>query len=431
MPPHIRKYRVMKRIAKFLCCTLLLFVATACGKVRPVTEVPEIHVGEPTFFPTIVAHTDAPIIGANRIDILLNGDEVFPAMLRDIKSARQTITFAQYLYQDGTLAREFAEALAERCRAGVKGHILLDSQGARSLPDAITSTMRDAGCKVEFFRRVEAPQVVFIWRLLRYNYRNHRRSLVIDGKIGFTGGYGISDAWLGDGHTSEHWRDTNVRVEGPLVNDLQAAFVGSWFEATGALLGGTGYFPSLEPRGNITAQIVKSSPVGGSFQNYMLFLLSIVSAKQSIMITNPYFIPDDKIIEALLAAAARRVRVTVLVPGKIDVKLTYRASRRNYGKMLQGGIEIYEYQPALMHAKTMIVDGVWATVGSTNMDNRSFALNEELNLAVYDRAFARKLENIFRDDLRYSRKITYAEWAARPWRERFFELFAFPFQEQL
>jgi cardiolipin synthase A/B len=278
---------------------------------------------------------------------------------------------------------------------------------------------------------VEVPQVVFIWRLLRYNYRNHRRSLVIDGKVGFTGGYGISDAWTGDGHTPEHWRDTNVRVEGLLVNDLQAAFASSWFEATGALLGGTGYFPSLEPRGKITAQIVKSSPVGGSFQNYMLFLLSIVSAKQSIMITNPYFIPDDKIIEALLAAASRRVRVTVLVPGKIDVKLTYRASRRNYGKMLQGGIEIYEYQPALMHAKTMIVDGVWATVGSTNMDNRSFALNEELNLAVYDRAFARKLEDIFRDDLRYSRKITYAEWAARPWRERFFELFAFPFQEQL
>src|ERR1041384_6028241 len=184
MPLHIRKYRVMKHIAKFLSCTLLLLATTACGKVRPVTEVPEIHVGEPTFFPTIVAHTDAPIIGGNRIDILLNGDEVFPAMLRDIKSARQTITFAQYLYQDGKLAREFAEALAERCRAGVKGHILLDSQGARSLPDAITSTMRDAGCKVEFFRRVEVPQVVFIWRLLRYNYRNHRRSLVIAGKVG-------------------------------------------------------------------------------------------------------------------------------------------------------------------------------------------------------------------------------------------------------
>lgn len=411
---------------------MLVFIfCLACGKVRPVTELPDIAVGEPTFFPTLVAHTDAPILGGNRIDILLNGDETFPAMLRDIKSARQTITFAQYLYEGGAIAYEFANAFAERCRAGVKGHILLDSQGARPIPDAIPRLLRDAGCKVEFFRKVEAPQVVLIWRLLRYNYRNHRRVLVIDGKVGFTGGYGISQAWTGNGRIREHWRETNVRLEGPVVNHLQAAFVGSWFEATGALLGGPGYFPSLEPRGDISAQIVKSSPVGGSFENYMLFLLSIASAKRSIMITNPYFIPDDKIIDALLAAAARGVKVTVLVPGKIDVKLTYRASRRNYGQMLRGGIRIFEYQPALMHAKTMIVDGVWATVGSTNMDNRSFALNEELNLAVYDRGLARRLEEIFSEDLKYSKEITYAAWAARPWRERFFEFFAFPLQEQL
>ncbi|HTM07189.1 MAG TPA: cardiolipin synthase [Verrucomicrobiae bacterium] len=410
---------------------LALLLCISCGKVRPVTELPDIVVGEPSFFPTIVAHTDAPILGGNRIDILLNGDETFPAMLREIKNARETITFAQYLYEDGAIAHEFARAFAERCRAGVKGHILLDSQGARPIPEAIPRLLREAGCKVEFFRKVEAPQVVLIWRLLRYNYRNHRRILVIDGKVGFTGGYGISEAWSGNGRTPEHWRETNARIEGPLVNQLQAAFVGSWFEATGALLGGIGYFPSLEPRGDVSAQIVKSSPVGGSFENYMLFLLSIASAKQSISITNPYFIPDDKIVAALLAAAARGVRITVLVPGKIDVKLTHQASRRNYGKMLQGGIEIYEYQPALMHAKTMIVDGIWATVGSTNMDNRSFALNEELNLAVYDRKFARRLEDIYKEDLRYSKKITYAAWAARPWRERFFEFFAFPLQEQL
>jgi cardiolipin synthase A/B len=410
---------------------LVFFALFACGKVRPVTDIPDIAVGEPTFFPTIVAHTDAPIIGGNRIDILLNGDETFPAMLRDIKSARQTITFAQYLYEGGALANELAQAFAERCRSGVQAHILLDSQGSRPLPEEIPQLMRDAGCKVEFFRRVQVPQVVLIWRLLRYNYRNHRRILVIDGKLGYTGGYGISQAWTGNGRIPEHWRETNARIEGPLVNDLQAAFVGSWFEATGALLGGPGYFPSLEPRGNVAAQIVKSSPVGGSFQNYMLILLSIASAKRSIMITNPYFIPDDKIINALLAAARSGVRVTVLVPGKIDVKLTYRASRRNYGEMLKGGIDIYEYQPALMHAKTMVVDGVWATVGSTNMDNRSFAFNEELNLAVYDRNLASKLEEIFREDLKYSKKITYDAWAARPWRERFFELFAYPLQEQL
>jgi cardiolipin synthase len=291
--------------------------------------------------------------------------------------------------------------------------------------------MREAGCNVQFFRRVEAPQVVFIWKLLRYNYRNHRRILVIDGRVGFTGGYGIKDTWLGDGRTENHWRETNARLEGPIVRHLQAAFTESWLEATGALLGGDGYFPHLEGRGKLPAQIVKSSPVGGSFQNYMLFLLSITSAKKSILITNPYFIPDDLMIEALLGAAGRGVQVIVLVPGKIDHKITYRASRSSYGRMLLGGIQIYEYMPALMHAKTMVVDGIWATIGSTNFDNRSFALNEELNLTVYDGGVAERLHKIFHDDLKYSKKITYEAWEARGFKEKFFELFAYPIRDLL
>jgi cardiolipin synthase len=291
--------------------------------------------------------------------------------------------------------------------------------------------MRDAGCQVEFFRRIEAPQVLLPWKLLRYNYRNHRRVLVIDGRTGFTGGYGISDAWTGDGHTENHWRETNARVEGPIVKYLQAAFTESWLEATGTLLGGDGYFPLLEPQEKVSAQMVKSSPIGGSFQNYMLFLLSITSAQKSILITNSYFIPDDTMIQALLNAAARGVRVIVLVPGKIDHEITYRASRSNYGRMLLGGIQIFEYMAALMHAKTMVIDGVWATVGSTNFDNRSFALNEELNLTVYDAGLARRLEAAFEQDLSYSKKITYEEWSSRGIGERIFELFSFPIKDYL
>jgi cardiolipin synthase len=291
--------------------------------------------------------------------------------------------------------------------------------------------MREAGCQVEYFRRVEAPQVILPWKLLRYNYRNHRRILVLDGRIGFTGGYGIKDTWLGNGRIEEHWRETNVRLDGPAVKSLQAAFVQSWLETTSVMLGGDEYFPRLESRGNVAAQIVKSSPVGGSFESYMLFLLSIRSARKSILITNPYFIPDERMIDALLHAAGRGVRVVVLVPGKIDHKITYRASRRNYGRMLLGGIQIFEYQAALMHAKTMVVDGVWATVGSTNLDNRSFALNEELNLAVYDSGVARRLEASFDEDLRFSRRITYEEWQARGYGERFSEIFALPFKDQL
>jgi cardiolipin synthase A/B len=270
---------------------LLLILVLGCGKVPSVSKIPQIALGEESFFPTMEAYTDAPIVAGNHVEILLNGDETFPAMLRDIKTAKHTITFAQYLYETGPIAYQLARAFAERCRAGVEANILLDSHGTNTTDD-IPQTMRDAGCHVEYFRRVEAPQVIFPWKLLKYNYRNHRRILVIDGQIGFTGGYGISAAWGGNGRIPDHWRETNARIEGPLVKHLQAAFAESWLEATGALLGDDPYFPRLEPRGKVSAQIVKSSPAGGSFENYMLFLISIASARKSILITNPYFIPD-------------------------------------------------------------------------------------------------------------------------------------------
>jgi cardiolipin synthase A/B len=410
---------------------LFLLLLLSCAKVRAIDEVPKIELGEPSFFPTIEALTDAPIAGGNKVEILQNGDELFPAMLRDIKNAKSTITFAQYLFKSGSLANKLLESFAERCRAGVKVLLLLDSHGSSEVPEELTSVVTDAGCKLEFFRRVRAPQVVLPWKLLQYNYRNHRRILVIDGRIGFTGGYGISDDWLGDGRTEKHWRDTNLRIEGPAVKYLQSAFAESWLEASGDLIGGDGFFPRLEARGKMPAQVVKSSPVGGSFQNYLLYLLSINSAQRSILITNPYFIPDERMIKALLQAVERGVVVTILVPGKIDHKITYRASRRYYGEMLLGGITIYEYMPALLHSKTMVVDGVWATVGSTNFDNRSFALNEELNMTLYDRGLAGELERAFWQDVKLSRKITYKEWQDRGLKEKFFELFTFPVEEQL
>jgi cardiolipin synthase len=416
---------------KWLTWLLAIWMFSGCARVISVKELPEITLGEPAFFPTIEAHTNAPIIGGNRVEVLLNGDETFPVMLRDIRAATTTITFAQYLFEGGSLAREFAEAFAERCRAGVKADILLDSHGSGRTPADILGLMRDAGCRVEFFRPVEVPAILFPWKLLQYNYRSHRRILVVDGRVGFTGGYGISDTWKGDGRTEEHWRETNARIEGPAVKFLQAAFAESWLETTAIAIGGEGYFPRLPPVAKIPVQMVSSSPAGGSFQNYMLFLLSINSARKTILITNPYFIPDKVITEALLNAVGRGVRVVVLAPGKIDSRLTYVASRSHYGELLLGGVEIYEYQAALMHAKTMVIDDIWATIGSTNFDNRSFALNEELNLTVYDTAIAQRLEAIFREDLKYSKKITYEAWQSRSLFERLWELFAFPVKEQL
>jgi len=307
----------------WLLASLLLW---SCGTVLGVKQTPEIVVGEAKFFRTIEAHTDAPVTSGNRIDVLLNGDETFPVMLDEIRKAKSSITFAQYLYEDGSIARELAQAFAERCRAGVKTTILLDSHGSGKVPSEIIATMHDAGCNVEYFRRIEADGIIFPWKLLRYNYRSHRRVLVIDGRVGFTGGYGISEAWTGNGRIPEHWRDTNVRIEGPVVRFLQTAFAESWLEATGIAIGGDDYFPHLEPKGNLSAQIVKSSPTGGSFQNYMLFLLSINSAKTSVLITNPYFIPDEVMTNALLKAVERGVRVVVLVPVKSDSRFTYTAS---------------------------------------------------------------------------------------------------------
>lgn len=414
---------------RILFLTLMLLLG--CAGPTPVTKIDPMIVGEATFFPTIAAHTDAPIIGGNKIDVLLNGEQTFPAMLKAIRGARKSITYAQYLYQDGAIAYELAEAFAERCRAGLTVKLLLDSHGGGKIPKDIPQLLTDAGCQLEWFRRVRLFQFITPWELLNYNYRNHRRILVIDGILGFTGGHGVAEEWTGDGRTDGKWRDTDVRVEGPIVQQLQAAFVESWRDTTGHILGGDLYFPALKPVGKVNAQIVKSSPLGGTYESYMLLLLSISSARKSIHLSNPYFLPDERMQEALLDAVKRGVSVVVLTPGKIDHKLVYWASRRGFEPLLLGGIQIYEYQAALMHAKTMVVDGVWAHVGTTNLDNRSFALNEEINLIAYDHAVAGELEKAFADDLKYSKKLTYEAWKARPWREKFLELFTIPLKEQL
>ena len=405
--------------------------AGGCASVPDINHIPEIVLGQPSFFPTISAHTDAPILAGNRVELLFNGEQIFPAMLKAIRSARKSITYSQYLYKGGPIAYELAEAFAERCRAGVEVKILIDDHGGSEMPPEIPELWRQSGCEMAWFRRIRLFQFITPWELLNYNYRNHRRILVVDGRIGFTGGHGVDQAWTGDGRTSGHWRDTDARIEGPAVQELQAAFVDSWRETTGDMLGDNLYFPGLEPRGDVNAQVVQSSPFGGTYESYFLFLLSITAAKKSILITNPYLLPDERMIDALLAATARGVHVVLLTPGKIDWMLVYRASRRGFGRLLDGGIEIYEYQAALLHAKTMVVDGIWALVGSTNLDNRSFALNQEINLVVHDADIARRLENAFHEDLKYSRRLHYQVWEARPWSEKILELFTIPIKEQL
>jgi len=415
-----------RSLRQWLPILLIVFLAPACARVYPHMALPNLALGEPSFFPTLEAYASAPIVGGNRADLLLNGEQIFPAMLEAIRGAQHTITYAQYFYEDGPIARDLAESMAERCRAGLGVNVLLDAFGALSMPKEYAETMSRSGCHVAWFR----PLTQYIFR--RYSNRNHRRILVVDGRVGFTGGSGVSRKWMGNGRIENHWRDTDIRVQGPAVEYLQAAFAENWLEATGVVLGGEPYFPRpIEPSGEVYAQVVKSSPAAGSFAMYTTFLLAVSSAQRSIHITNPYFVIDARMRDALVAARRRNVRVLVLVPGAIDHNIVRQASRRQFGELLKAGVEIYEYLPALLHSKTMVIDGVWATIGSTNLDNRSFAVNDELNVIVYNRQVAQRLENAFGDDLAHSRRVTFQAWKKRGLTARLLETLALPIRDLL
>jgi len=403
-------------------------LATAsCSNVPVHRTLPAMNLGEPSFFPTIEAHAQAPIVGGNRLKLLLNGEQIYPAILDAIRRAQSTITYAQYSYEDGAIARDLAQAIADRCRAGVRGHVLLDSVGTFSMPKEYTDLMSQAGCEVVSFRPI-GP-----FGLRRANNRNHRRILVVDGRVGFTGGSGVSSKWMGNGRVADHWRDTDVMIEGPVVDYLQGAFAENWVEATGKVLGGADYFPgkTAAPKGKVYAQIIRSGPQGGSYAMYTTFLLALSSARKSILITNPYVLLDEQMIETLVQAANRKVQITFLVPGVSDHPLVRHAGRRQFGRLLEAGIQIHEYSAALLHSKTIVIDGIWATVGSTNLDYRSFRLNDELNLVAYDREFAAELEKVFREDLVYSERIDLEAWKDRSVRGRMFELLAIPFESNL
>jgi cardiolipin synthase A/B len=410
--------------------TLLGLAQASCARVQSHYVLPNLAVSDPSFLPTLEAYTSTAL-GGNIVDLLLNGDEIFPAALGAIRSARETITYAQYFYEEGAIGLEVAEALAERCRAGVRVHVLLDGFGTLLIPAEYRDSMTRAGCEVSTFRPLSPLALLTPFGFGKSNNRSHRRILVVDGRVGFTGGVGVSPKWLGNGRKKGHWRQTDVRMEGPVVASLQGAFVENWLEATGNVLGGEPYFPKPSRRGSVVAQVVRSSPGGGSFSMYTMFLLAMSSARRSIYITNPYFLPDDRMTRALTEASERGVRVVLLLPGEIDNNIVRQASRSQFGELLEAGIEIYEYQAGLLHAKTMTVDGMWATIGSTNLDTRSFVLNDEVNAVVYHNQVVGQLEKVFADDLTYSRKIDLEEWRNRGYLDHGLEILSLPVRPQL
>ena len=396
---------------------VLLAANLSLGDKKIDTSVASLYgVGDPQFVRAMNVMLGPALVPGNRTRALVNGDEIFPEMLEAIRGARKSITFEMYIYWKGAIGEQFTAALEERARSGVKVHVMIDALGSQKIEKTVLGRLRDAGARVELYNPVRWDTIA------RMNNRTHRKIMVIDGAVGFTGGAGIGDEWSGDAQDAEHWRDTHFRLEGPAVAQMQAAFMENWIEVTGEVLHGPEYFPELRPVGDELAQFVVSSPGGGGESAQLLYLMSIAAAQRSIQLSAAYFVPDDNEVRQLVEARERGVRVQIIVPGPAtDSAAVRRASRSTWGELLRAGVEIYEYQPTFYHVKVMTVDGLWVTVGSTNFDTRSFSTNDEANLNVYDRAFAAEGERIFERDLGRSRRITLEEWEARPLREKLLE----------
>lgn len=367
-----------------------------------------------------------PLVSGNKIEHLENGIEIFPSMLKAIGMAKKTITFETFIYWEGKIGKEFSHALSEKARSGVRVHVMLDWVGSKRMEQVNIDEMKKSGVMVEYYHPLRWYNVT------RINNRTHRKILVIDGRIGFTGGVGIADEWSGDAEKPNHWRDSHFRVEGPVVAQLQSAFMDNWNSVNPEVLHGEDYFPSIPSDGKSIAQVFKSSPEEGSGSVRLMYLYSIAHAQKSILIANAYFVPDSHVRQLLIDAAKRGVKIEVIVPGeKIDTQITRKASMATWGEMLEAGIRIFQYQPTMFHCKYMIVDNVWVSVGSTNIDNRSFRLNDESNLNIIDPEWANEMVSVFNDDQKASHETTLEDWRKRPIQNKILEWGSFLFSSQI
>lgn len=374
---------------------------------------------DPRFMQEVGVLLGPPFLQGTKALALLNGDEIFEPMLGAIHAAKVSISFETYIYWSGDIGRRFADALAERARQGVKVHVLLDWVGSAKMDDRLLAVMAQAGVQV---KRFHPPH----WSHLgRMNNRTHRKLLVIDGRVGFTGGVGVAPHWTGHAQDPAHWRDTHFQIEGPVVAQMQSVFIDNWIKVTGDVLHGPDYFPTLELAGPGQAQMFSSSPSSGSESMQLMYLLAITAASRSIDLSASYFVPDALTLQALVAAMQRGVKLRIVVPGEhIDSETVRRASRATWGPLLAAGAVIAEYRPTMYHCKVMIVDGLLVSVGSTNFDNRSFRLNDEATLNVIDKVFASAQTATFEADLAKSHRVTHAQWLGRPIHERLKETLA-------
>ena len=393
---------------------VLLALNFTAGEKKVQQQLPRLYsTASPDFERALGSLLGPGIVGGNAVTELLNGDQIFPPMLAAIKGAQKSITFETYIYWSGDIGKQFADALSERARAGVRVHVLLDWVGSAKMDESYLTEMKEAGVQIEKFHKPHW------YNLARLNNRTHRKLLVVDGQAGFTGGVGIAPHWMGNAQDPDHWRDSHYLVRGPVVAQMQATFLDNWLKVTGKVLHGALYFPPIAPAGAQKAQMFSSSPSSGSESMQLMYHLAITAAERSIDLSVAYFVPDELTQKHLMDALARGVRVRFITPGEhTDTDTVKAASRATWGPLLQAGALIYEYQPTMYHCKVMIVDQLLVSVGSTNFDNRSFRLNDEANLNVYDAAFAKRQTEVFEDDLKRSRRVTYEEWLNRPLREK-------------
>jgi cardiolipin synthase len=412
----------------FLTALAVVLIANfSLGDKQVDRKVDKLYNVEDAQFRRVMGSLLGPqMLDGNRVTALVNGDQIFPAMLEAIRGARRTITLETYIYWSGDIERQFTAALSERARAGVKVHVILDWLGSFKAEDDVIDSLKAAGVDVQLYN---APRW---YTLARFNNRTHRKLLIVDGRVGFTGGVGIADEWAGNAQDPDHWRDTQFKVEGPAVSQMQAAFVENWIDITGDVLHGETYFPPLEPVGKALGQVFVSSPGGGAEVMQLMYMLSIAAAKKSIRLSASYFIPDDVGIKTFVDALKRGVKVQIILPGPYqDVKIVGAASKDEWGELLRHGAEIYEYQPTMFHTKVVVVDDLWTSVGSTNFNSRSFSVDDEANLNVYDAEFAAINTRIFEDDLKRSRRYTLEEWEARPLHRKIIEKTLGVFSSQL
>ena len=381
---------------------------------------------DPQFLRSMGSLLEPGILASNRVTTLVNGVQIFPAMLEAVRGARKSICLETYIYWSGEVGREFAGALADRSRAGVKVHVIIDWIGSRKIDSSLLNVMEQAGVEVERYNPL-------VWHApTRINHRDHRKLLIVDGSAGFIGGAGLADIWQGDADSPKHWRDSMFKLEGPAVAQMQAAFMDNWMKTTARVLDGDDYFPEHKPAGDQFAQVFRSSPREGTETVRLMNLLSIASARKSIRLGASYYVPDDLTTQEFLEAVARGVKVEIIVPGaETDSAIVKHASRGKWGPLLKAGVKIYEYDPTMYHCKLMIIDDTWVSVGSANFGNRSFRLNDEANLNVFSREFAAEQVRLFEADKAQCTEITYKDCKKRSVWQRFLEVITAPFRSQL